>query len=104
MDHSHTFDNVISSVAFPAYSATKGSITYRLSDDIHLKFIEGARVSNFGKRIMKEELWLVQGVFSTDSEIEESVLNSCDVVRPVLISSDLENSCFTYQMQPIISN
>lgn len=98
------YDSVISSVAYPAYSATPADHTYRLSDDIHLKLKGDTNFRNLRSRHEEDKLWLVQGVFSTEREIPENIIEACDTVQPKLICADSTSSAptYTYQMQPII--
>ena len=91
---------LISTVAYPAYSATKADHGYRLSDDVVLNV--GTTMGNCAAMSECEHLWLVQGVFTTDKKIADNVLYECEIVEPVLICSDRVLGEFTYQMQPKI--
>ena len=91
---------IISTVAYPAYSATPAKHGYRLSDDVVLNV--GTDMGNCAAMSDCEHLWLVQGVFTTDKKIEPNVILECEIVKPVLICSDEDLDEFTYQMQPTI--
>ena len=96
------YESVISSVSYPAYSATPAKHTYRLSEDIHLKLKSNVNFEDLKSRHEEDKLWLVQGVFSTEREIPEDIIDDCAVVQPKLICKDLSTSTYTYQMQPKI--
>jgi hypothetical protein len=89
--------NVVTTVAYPAYSATQANHVVMASDDVML------RVASDPGDVPKKEnhTWLVQGVFSTVGNIENNGANY-DNVRPVQICHN--NGIKTWQMQPIMSS
>ena len=71
---------VISTVAYPAYSAVNCEQAQRLSDDVFLN--TGAPVTEEGPNgVYGDKLWLVQGIFTTDKEIGNGIITSCIVVK-----------------------
>lgn len=89
---------VISTVAYPAYSAVNCARAQRLSDDVFLN--TGAAVKEEGPNgVYENKLWLVQGIFTTDKEIANNIITNCIVVKPKLMCKHADNT-HTYQMEP----